>query len=502
MIKNLKNRKTLKNIITSVLLQIVTIICGFIAPRLIIKTFGSNVNGVISSITQFLGYITLLESGIAPVIKAALYKPIASANTEKIEGILKAAEKFFRTIALIFVVYLTVLCIAFPVFYSDSYSYMFTLGLVLIISISTFFEYFFGITYSIYIQALQNSYIISIIKIFSKIANTLLIVTLIKFNCSIHIVKLTSSFVFVLTPLFLNYYVKHKYNINLKRVKDDYKLENKWDGLSQHIAAIVHGSVDIAVLTFFTNPIEVSVYSVYMLVINSVKNLSVSLSSGVDALFGSLLAKNDFNNLRIKYRTYEIFYFTVISLLFSCTSVLIMPFIMIYTNDITDANYYRPFFAYLMLAAQLVTLIRVPSNSLVLAAGHFKQVKKAAWIEAIMNVVISVVLVFKYGIVGVAIGTLVSMIYRSIHFIVYASKEILNISLKETFTKILIMFLEIVIVQVVFNLFSYNINTYFSWFIYAVITLLFSILVVALISFLFYKKDLKNIKDLRSVKNE
>ena len=57
----MRSKKALKNIISSLLLQLVTVICGLILPRAIIGKYGSNVNGLISSITQFLTYITLLE---------------------------------------------------------------------------------------------------------------------------------------------------------------------------------------------------------------------------------------------------------------------------------------------------------------------------------------------------------------------------------------------------------------------------------------------------------
>ena len=73
----MRSKKALKNIITSLIQQVTVLLCGLIVPRAIIGTFGSNVNGLTSSITQFLSYITLLEAGIGPVIKAALYKPIA-----------------------------------------------------------------------------------------------------------------------------------------------------------------------------------------------------------------------------------------------------------------------------------------------------------------------------------------------------------------------------------------------------------------------------------------
>ena len=106
----MRSKKAVKNIITSLLQQVVTVICGLIVPRAIIGSFGSSVNGLLSSITQFLGYITLMEAGIGPVIKSALYKPIAEKDKAAIEKILKASQRFFRIISGIFIIYLIVLC--------------------------------------------------------------------------------------------------------------------------------------------------------------------------------------------------------------------------------------------------------------------------------------------------------------------------------------------------------------------------------------------------------
>lgn len=494
MLNLIKNNKSLKNIITALIQQLVTIFCGLIVPRLIIKTYGSNVNGIITSITQFLGYITLLESGVAPIIKSLLYKPIVKKDKEQIIVILKSAEKFFRTIALIFIGYLFVLCIVFPIFYISDYNFIYTLSLVIIISISIFFEYFFGIIYTIYLQAEQKSYIVSIIKIVSKVLNTVCIVLMVLKGCGIHSVKLASSLIFVLTPLAQNYYVKKKYKINLKNVENKYKLKNKWDGLSQHIAAIIHNSVDVAVLTFFATPIEVSVYSVYMLVINSVKELATSLSSGIDALFGSLIAKEDYEDLNCKFKLYEFFFYIILAIMFSCTIVLIMPFINIYTKGINDANYYQPAFAFVMIFAQLAMTVRIPYNHLVLAAGHFKQMRTMAWVEAIVNIFLSIILVFKFGLIGVAIGTLVASLIRTAHFIIYASSNILNRSISETIKKCVLLIIEILIISLLSLVYSqFNIDNYFRWMIYAILMFILSTLIVLFLSFTVYKQEIKDI---------
>ena len=257
----MRSKKALKNIIASVLLQVITVICGFIVPRLIIKNFGSDVNGLVTSITQFLAYITLLESGFGPVVKSILYKPIANKNKSEIEKILKASEKFFRTISYIFIVYIIALSIALPNIVSNEFDKLFTLSLVVIISISTFAEYFFGMTYKLYLQAEQKTYIASSIQMGTTILNTIMTILLIYLGANIQVVKLISATIFIFRPILQNLYVKKKYKINLKNVNENYKIKQKWDGLAQHLAYVVHSNTDVVILTIFSNTTEVSVYS-------------------------------------------------------------------------------------------------------------------------------------------------------------------------------------------------------------------------------------------------
>ena len=93
----MRSKKAILNIISSLLLQVTTLICGFIVPKIIIEKFGSNVNGLVSSITQFLAYITLLEAGIGPVIKSALYGPIAKKDKRLVNRYWRY-KKWFETL--------------------------------------------------------------------------------------------------------------------------------------------------------------------------------------------------------------------------------------------------------------------------------------------------------------------------------------------------------------------------------------------------------------------
>ena len=82
------------NSITSLISQVITVISGFILTKLILLYFGTSVNGLVSSITQFLGFISFLEMGIGAVVKSALYKPLADKDYNEVSKVIISTKKF------------------------------------------------------------------------------------------------------------------------------------------------------------------------------------------------------------------------------------------------------------------------------------------------------------------------------------------------------------------------------------------------------------------------
>lgn len=423
-----------------------------------------------------------------------MYKPIANKDKKQIENILKASERFFRVIAIIFIVYLIVLSIVYPTIVSGQFAYIYTLSLVLIISISTLAEYFFGMTYTLYLQAEQKTYITSVVQMVGYILNTIAIFVLVKCSASIQIVKLVSSMIFVFRPIVQNIYVKKKYNINLKDADKNYQLKQKWDGLAQHIASVVHNNTDITILTFFTQIAEVSVYSVYYLVVKGIKSIIQAFTGGIDASFGDMIAKGEQEQLNKSFKTYELFYHTITTIAYICTILLIVPFVAVYTLGITDANYIRPTFAALLVVAEFIWALRLPYSSITLAAGHFKQTKKGAWVEAISNIAISLIFVWKYGIVGVAIGTLVAMLIRTVEFVYHTNKYILERNQKSSLIRFGIITMQVIVVALLSKFLpTYEFTSYFVWIKYACMVFALTVLIVVPVNLVVYKNDAKNL---------
>ncbi|HDT8001049.1 TPA: hypothetical protein RD642_002827, partial [Enterococcus faecalis] len=120
---------------------------------MIIGTYGSSVNGLIQSITQFLGYISLLQLGVGGVIRAALYKPLADKDEIQINKVVKAASIFFRKIGGVSCGYILVLAIIYPLISEGLFNYKYVAFLVIIIGLSTIAQYMLGFPYRLLVTA-------------------------------------------------------------------------------------------------------------------------------------------------------------------------------------------------------------------------------------------------------------------------------------------------------------------------------------------------------------
>ena len=89
----MRARKALQNIFSNIILQILVAIIGFIIPRLILSVYGSAINGMINSISQFLAYAGLVEMGIGNASIVALYKPLSDRNWTLVSNIVSTAKK-------------------------------------------------------------------------------------------------------------------------------------------------------------------------------------------------------------------------------------------------------------------------------------------------------------------------------------------------------------------------------------------------------------------------
>ncbi|MBO4467977.1 MAG: polysaccharide biosynthesis C-terminal domain-containing protein, partial [Clostridia bacterium] len=423
-----REKKAKRNIAVTFLGQFILVVCGLVTPRVLLKAFGSEVYGATTSITQFLGYIMLIEGGIGAVAKAALYKPLAEKDWDKMSLVLSEVRKYFRIIAYAFMVHVLILACCFHKI-SDvkTLDWLSTFLLVIVISLSSFAEYFFGISNAVFLQADQKVYISNSLSYFATVCNMFMIILLTRLNLSIIVVKLVSSVVFAIKPFYLYWYVKKNYRIKRHVRSKEKLLKDKWVGLGQHIAYFLHYNTDVFVLTIVARKMTlVAVYAVHFMVVSQIQKITAAFSTGMDSVFGDMYARGEKEGLQKTFGLYETMISIVSIVLFAVTAVMLVPFVRIYTAGLTDADYYQPFFALLLVIASLVTQLSAPYSTMSVAAGRFRQTRLGSYGEAAINIVLSLILIWRFGLIGIVVGTVVSTLFKIVFYAVYLSKHVLH----------------------------------------------------------------------------
>lgn len=484
--QNENNMKKIKiNSIWSLVYTIILLISGFILPRLIIYYYGSEVNGLVNSINQFLQVFTFLELGVAAVTKTSLYSSIAKNDFLQTNKIVSSASKFYRSIGRVLVVYILILIMLYPQIINEKYSAGYIAILIIAHSASLFAQYYFGVVDTCILDAYQKIYIYYMVQTASVIINIFLSITMIIYGFSICSVKIMTALIYIFRPVIIRTYINCHYKINRYEKYSEDPIREKWNGVAQHISFIVLQSTDTVSLTFFSTLLEVSVYSVYNLVISGINSLITALFLSVAPFMGNLYANNEKKALHSFFKNLNLGLHCLVIIMFSCTNSLIMPFVLIYTKGVNDVNYLQPVFSFIIVLANAWFCLRLPYALLIQAIGGYKGTQNTFVAAAVINVLISISLIHSYGLIGVGIGTLVAMIYQTTKLAVYTGKNVLQEQTLFTVKIFLWDMFEIIIIYVISKLINLGELTYISWIIMAIKIFFIAFIVVFSVQLLF-----------------
>ena len=485
------------NILFAIILQLVTFVRGLILPRIIIPAYGSDINGLVSSITQFLTYISLLEAGVGTIFRSSLYKPLADGDIDKVSGVINEQKRFYRKIGLVFVFYVIALCFIYPLIAKTKISTEYIVSFILILSISTFAEYFISLPYVSLLSADQKVRISYIVSIVYTVVNILVALFWVWLKADIRLIYLSMCVIGLLRPLFYWLYVKKHYNLSKTAAPDASALKQRWNGMVHHVSYYVHTNTDSAILTIFVGTAMVSVYNVYGAIIFGMERLITSVSAGNAAGIGNVLVSGDKKTIDRTVDLFEFVQSAATTVLFTITALMIMPFIKLYTANMTDVNYIHPEFGYVLVCAEAIYCFRCIYSTISTNANKFKETQLGAILECVVNLVLSLILTLAcgMGLLGIAIGTLAGMFVRYLAEVLFLSKNVINRSVLKAFKSLLVNAC-IAAVSILICHFALNydtINSLSNWIIFAIISSFVVVVVAIPVYLIFNNSEMKTI---------
>lgn len=499
----MRTKLALKNTIASLLLEVVTALSGIIVPRFFTVVYGSTVNGLVSSISQFITYMGLVEAGVSAAGIVELYRPLAEGDTETINGIISNVKRFYYKSGLIFIMLDVLLIALYPyLIHNEITDQSFIRIMIMVLSVNGIVDYFILGKYRVLLTADQRSYVISFFQILGTIVTMLVSIILIEARVNAILVKSVVAVVYMLRTLGVVFYSKHKYKyLNFKANSLQATFGQRTSAFFHQIVGMICNNTDIVLLTVLLKNgalVEVSIYSIYNYVASALTSLFNAMSTGVRASFGQVIAEHEQDTLRRTYDLFEYAYIILLFIIYTCMGTLLYSFIQLYSADFADADIYARWSLVIVFTmCGLLQNLRIPGSMVQVAAGHFRQTQGAAMIEAVLNIVVSVLLIFKFGIVGVVLGTCVSYAYRTTYILLYQERHFLPGTLKKTLLRVARSLLtSSVVMAVFFGVVNPSINSWIDWFVSAVLMCCFSGLFIVGVNALFEMDKMRMVVSL------
>lgn len=428
----MKKNKFIKNVIFGFGGQIVVMVLGIIIPRIMITSYGSDINGIVSTVTQIFSYMALLEAGISQAAKNALYKHIANKDQDSISYVVSLSRRYFRNVTAVYGIGVMLLSCIIPIILKSNVDKTTIFFIVFWEGLSGVISFYYIETDIALLTADGRGYVNNGINVVNKTISYIIKIVMAYFGMNIALLQFVYFFITIIKVVFYRGYVNKEYPwLRYDTTPKTAKLPDRNAYIITEIAWTIFSSTDMIVLSTFVSTQLASVYSIYNLVFANLNNLLSTVFYSINYLLGQTYHENIKRYEKIHDAFNSLFLGSMTSLM-CITYILIIPFIRLYTNGVTDVDYINQELPLLFCLVQLFSWSRYVTGALTSIAGYAKRVSYISLIEAIINITLSIVLVHKYSIVGVLIATVVALPLKVIYLAWLSDKKILHRSYYRT----------------------------------------------------------------------
>ena len=411
--KSERKKSSFKNMITAVSSNVLTIIVGLVAQAVFIKILGSEylgLNGLFSNVISMLG---IVELGMGSAIIYNMYKPIAKDDHEKIKSLMQFYKKSYRIITLIISI-IGIMIIPFIKYIVDIESVTVDINVYLVyilFLLETICSYILSYKRSM-LYADQKEYITNIIHMgYTILVNTMQL-TFLYFTHDYYLYLIIKVMMRLVENIVISSYVNRRYSYLLDNnvTKLDSKTEKdifqKIKALFFHkIGTFIVSGTDNIIISKYLGLVTVGLYSNYYMIINAVQTVINHIIQATRASVGNLLVTES------KTKQFDIFNkIRFVNFWISCFSSICIFVIM--DSFITIWIGYKFVLPTKVLLVLVINFFIVSSRSTYgafkEAAGIFYEDRFVPIIESLLNIVLSIIFVKKFGLMGVFMGTIAS----------------------------------------------------------------------------------------------
>ena len=427
---------TLRNAFWSYFSMIVSLIIQFISRTVFIYYLGENYLGINGLFSNVLGVLSFAELGIGTAMNFSLYKPVAENNREKIKSYMLYYKWAYRAIAAIVAVLGIILVPFLSYLVKDPGNIGNITIYYLIFLFNTVTSYFVSYKYSL-VNAEQKNYIYTNINLLISLTSTIIqIISLILWKSYLAYLLVAAVFGLI-QKIFISKYLDNLHPYLKETNVDRLSKEEEQTLITKVKALIIHKIGDISVhqtdniiVSAFVSVKMVGLLSNYNLIINTINSCINVLFNSVTGSLGNLIATESKQKQYEVFCTYRFIGFWFYGFSSIALMVLLSPFITLWIGDtmvVDDLVIGLIVLNYYMIGH------RICLNNFKSASGTFEPDKYIALIQAIVNLVASIIFVKLIGLPGVYWGTIIQGTISSIAKPILVYKGLFGVSSKEYF---------------------------------------------------------------------
>ena len=465
----MRTKNTLKTFIYSFTLTGIIALLGLVKTKILLAYLGQEYVGVYQLFYQLYIYISLVDGGIGASVTYHLYKPIHEKKENEINNIYNGARYYYNIIGLIVILLGITLSFGIMFLIKETTIAAWYIRICFILFVISSATSYFSIAHSLVYEAEQKLYKPTSLQLLLSISESIvsIIVALLggKLLIMISIFLLLSiikNAILIIISKKEHKYLKKSKQKNLKFRKDSNSL------IISKINTLINENIDIVIISKFVGLEKVVIYAAYNQIVNMLNLMIQRLHSSLLPSIGNLLVANK-EKAKATFIELNSILFYIGSILFVPLYYMLTPFIRLwYGKEYMVSDIVTLLFVMVLY----INIIKISLESYVKAAGEFKSVKNSSIYQSVMNIILSLILVQKYGIGGVLIATVFAFITGNfIHYPRIISKKIINDKTINYYKKCLKYVIGLIINIVIcyyINSLLYNVNL-FRWLINGII---------------------------------
>ena len=410
-----------KNFLSAVFFQVTNIILKFVLRTIFIYTLGKEYLGINGVFSNVLSILALSELGIGTAIIYDMYKPIAENNHDKVVSLVAFFRQVYRYIGtFIFVIGLLLLPFLDKIL-TDVPNVPHVSVIYVLFLISSTSSYFFA-QYTSLVSAYQKSYVVTNSKIFFSVIKTIVesILLLIFHSFILYLI------VEIIVQVAQNYYIylkaKELFPFITGNSKPLAKNERKsiygnaFSNFSIRVSWALIDCTDNILISILVSTLLVGVYSNYTLIMQICLTSTVMVKNAIQAGVGNVCVNGNDIEKHTLFKRVNFLFLTLYVFIALVYLTSIDNFFRLWVGD----SYILPFLVEVVIIINYsMSGIRQATEIFVSADGLFKYFKLMPILSAILNLLLSVFLGMKYGLLGILLATTISQLISNTWYFPY-----------------------------------------------------------------------------------